>query len=63
MNNLSQRLASVVTTIIFVGILWAIFDRVRIIIWVNTPWWAFLLMIVVLFLAIDYLVHRAFGRK
>lgn len=63
MSNLGQRIASVVTTLVFLLILWAIFDRIRIVIWVQTPWWAFLLMIGLLYLIVDYVVHRAFGKK
>lgn len=63
MSKLGQRIASVVTTLVFLLILWAIFDRIRIVIWVQTPWWAFLLMIGLLYLIVDYVVHRAFGKK
>jgi len=49
--------------IIFLWFLSIILRRVWIVIWVQTPWWVLLLIGVILFLAIDYLVHRAFGGK
>ncbi len=63
MNTIGRRVASLVTAVVFLWILWMILGRVWIVIWVATPWWALLLMGVALFLAIDYLVHRAFGSK
>jgi len=63
MHSVKQRIASLITMVIFLGILWVILGRVWIVIWVQIPWWALLLLGVILFLVIDYLVHRAFGGK
>jgi sterol desaturase/sphingolipid hydroxylase (fatty acid hydroxylase superfamily) len=63
MRTVGQRIASLVTVIIFLWILSIILRRVWIVIWVQTPWWVLVLIGVILFLAIDYLVHRAFGGK
>ena len=61
MSNLRRRLASLVTAVIFGFILWRILERVFVVIWVRTPWWGLLIMLVVLFLIIDYAVGKAFG--
>jgi hypothetical protein len=63
MSNWRRRLASLVTAVIFGFILWRILDRVFVVIWVRTPWWGLLIMLVVLFLIIDYAVGKAFGTK
>jgi hypothetical protein len=63
MRTVGQRIASLVTVIIFLWLLSIILRHVWIVIWVQTPWWVLVLIGVILFLAIDYLVHRAFGGK
>jgi hypothetical protein len=63
MTNWRRRLASLVTAIIFGFILWRLLERVFVVIWVRTPWWGLIIMLVVLFLIIDYAVSRAFGVK
>lgn len=56
-----QKLAAIVTTVVFGFILWKLLERTFVLIWVNTPWWGALLMLGVLFLLIDYAISRAFG--
>lgn len=56
-----QKLAAIVTTVVFGFLLFKLLERTFVIIWVNTPWWGALLMLVVLFLLIDYLIGRVFG--
>ncbi len=63
MRTVGQRIASLVTVVLFLWILSIILRRVWIVIWVQTPWWVLVLIGVLLFLAIDYLVHRTFGGK
>jgi len=45
-----------------VAVLWFILSRLRIVVFINLPWWGLLLLIlvpvVVLFLAIDHLINR-----
>ena len=60
-QKIRQKLAAIVTTVVFGFILWKLLERTFVLIWVNTPWWGALLMLVVLFLLIDYLISRAFG--
>ena len=59
---MSSRLASLLAAIVAVMVLWFILSRLRIVVWVNLPWWGLLLLIlvpvVVLFLAIDHLINR-----
>ena len=56
-----QKAAAVVTTAIFAFLLWQVFQRLFVVIWVQTPWWGLLIMLVVLFLLIDFMVGRLFG--
>lgn len=58
---LRRRIASVVTTAIMAYILYRLIDRLFIVIWVQVPWWGLVLLAVLLFLAVDFMVNRAFG--
>ncbi len=57
-----SRLSSLLAAIVAVMVVWFILSRLRIVVWVNLPWWGLLLLIlvpvVVLFLAIDHLINR-----
>lgn len=53
-----RRAASLSTAIALLITLYLIWTKLRIVIFVNLPWWGFLLLIVVLFLAIDYVLDR-----
>lgn len=55
-----QRLASIVTTVIFAYILFRVLDRLFIVVWVRMPWWGLIVAAIVLYLAIDYFVHKIF---
>ncbi len=55
-----QRLASLITTLIFAYILYRVLDRLLIVVWVQMPWWGLLIVGVVLYLVIEHLVHRIF---
>ena len=59
---MSSRLSSLLAAIVAVMVLWFILSRLRIVVWVNLPWWGLVLLIlvpvVVLFLAIDHLINR-----
>ena len=53
-----RRVASIITTIIMGYIFYRVLDRLFVVVLVQMPWWGFILMAVLLFLAIDYLVNR-----
>lgn len=55
-----QRLATIVTTLIFAYILFRVLDRLFIVVWVQMPWWGLILAAFALYLAIDYFVHKLF---
>lgn len=57
-----NHLASFVTALIFIVILWQIWERTRIVILVQVPWWGLVIALVVVFLVIDYVVSRLFRR-
>ncbi|MBX3010904.1 MAG: hypothetical protein KF832_05330 [Caldilineaceae bacterium] len=57
-STVKQRLAALVTTIIFGYILLRVIDRLFLVVWVQMPWWGLLIAAVVLYLLIDHLVHR-----
>jgi hypothetical protein len=44
-------------------VLWLIWSRLHIVIWVPMPWWGLLILGVLLFLALDYLIARIFARR
>jgi hypothetical protein len=56
-----NRLSSLLAAILAVAVLWFILSRLRIVVFVNLPWWGLLLLILVpvvaLFLAIDHLIN------
>lgn len=55
--------SSMLTLTVLVLVLWLIWVRLHIVVWVTMPWWGLLLGALLLFLALDYLVHRIFGRR
>lgn len=62
-KKIRQKLAAILTTVVFGFILWKLLERTFVLIWVNTPWWGALIMLIVLFLLIDYTISRAFGTR
>lgn len=44
-------------------VLWLIWSRLHIVIWVPVPWWGLLLMGLLLFLGLDYLLGRILTRR
>lgn len=44
-------------------VLWLIWSRLHIVIWVPLPWWGLLLAGLLLFLALDYLLSKIFARR
>ncbi len=58
-----KRLSSLITAVIFVAILLIVLDRLHIVVWVQTPWWALILGGIVLFLLIDFAVSRVIGKE
>jgi hypothetical protein len=53
-----RKLASIITTLIMGYILYRVIDRLFIVMWVQVPWWGLILLLVLLFFAIDYMVNR-----
>ena len=50
--------SSLLTLVALAVVFWLIWSRLRIVIWVAMPWWGLLLGALLLFLALDYLLHR-----
>lgn len=57
-TTIKQRLATLITTVIFAYILFRVLDRLLIVIWVQVPWWGLMIAAIILYLVIDHLVHR-----
>lgn len=55
--------SSLLTALALVIALWLIWDRLRIVVFVPIPWWGLLIAVVLLFLVIDYALHRVFNRR
>ena len=60
---MKRRLSSLISAALFLLIVWAVLDRLHIVIMVQTPWWGLLLMGVVLFLIIDFAISRIFKNE
>ncbi|WP_238613564.1 hypothetical protein [Candidatus Oscillochloris fontis] len=59
-----QRAYSALLTLAALGfVLWLIWSRLRIVVWVSMPWWGLLLVGLILFVSIDFLIHRVLGGK
>jgi hypothetical protein len=43
-------------------VLWLIWQRLHIVIFIPVPWWGFLIMAILLFLAVDYVLDRLLRR-
>ncbi len=63
MNRLRQRLISLISAVIFLGFLYALFKKLTIVTWIPVPWWGALLGLVVLFVMIKTFVARTLGGK
>jgi hypothetical protein len=59
---MGRRTGGIATVIALAVTLWIIVSRLHIVFWVQLPWWGFLLMAALLFLAIDYLIGRVLSR-
>lgn len=44
-------------------VLWLIWTRLHIVLWVPLPWWGLLIMGLLIFLALDYLIAKIFARR
>ena len=60
---MKRRLSSLISAVIFLGIVWVVLDKLHIVILVQTPWLGLLLMGVVLFLIIDFAISRIFKNE
>jgi len=56
--TVKQRLATLITTVIFAYILFRVLDRLFVVIWVQMPWWGLIIAAIVLYLVIEHLVQR-----
>jgi len=50
------------TAIALLITLWLIWSKLRIVVFVHMPWWGFLILGVLLFLAVDYILSKLFDR-
>ncbi len=55
--------SSLLTLVALALVLWLIWSRLHIVVWVTLPWWGLLLGALGLFLAFDFLLHRVFGKR
>ncbi|NNJ12303.1 hypothetical protein EKD04_018415 [Chloroflexales bacterium ZM16-3] len=55
--------SSILTLAALVIVLWLIWSRLHIVVWVAVPWWGLLIGALLLFLAFDYLLHQVFARR
>lgn len=55
--------SSLITFAALLFVLWLIWSRLHIVIWVQVPWWVLVIGVIVLFLVVDYLLQRIFARR
>jgi hypothetical protein len=60
---MSRSARSALSLGILALVLWLIWSRINIVIWVPLPWWGLLIMGLLIFLALDYLIARIFARR
>jgi hypothetical protein len=59
-----SRAGRTLIAVVALGIvLWLIWSRLQIVIWVPLPWWGLLIGALLLFLALDYLIAKIFARR
>jgi protein-S-isoprenylcysteine O-methyltransferase Ste14 len=58
-----QRLASLISSALFLGFLWVLFKKMIIVTWITMPWWGLILLLIVLFFFIETIVSRTLGAK
>ena len=60
--NVRERLSSLLLAIVVVAVLWFVLSRLIVVVFVPVPWWGLalfiLVAILVLYLALDHLIHR-----
>jgi hypothetical protein len=59
---LRRAYSSIITLAVLLLVLWLIWSRLHIVVWVAVPWWGLVLGGLALFLALDYLLHRVLRR-
>lgn len=59
-QTMRRRVQAFVTTLVFGAILWFIWQRTFIVLYVNIPWWVAVVLLIVLFLVVEHLVSRVF---
>jgi hypothetical protein len=60
---MSRRGRTLLSLGVLALVLWLIWSRLHIVIWVPMPWWGLLLAGLLLFLALDYLLGRILARR
>jgi hypothetical protein len=58
-----QRLASLVSSALFLGFLWVLFKKMIVVTWITVPWWGFILSLILFFFFIETVVSRTLGAK
>jgi hypothetical protein len=54
--------SSLISVAALLIVLWLIWQRLHILIVIPVPWWGFLIMAILLFLAVDYILDRLLRR-
>jgi hypothetical protein len=57
-TRVKQRVATLISVVVFGYLVLQVLDRLNIVVWVHMPWYVLVLLGVGTFLAIDYLANR-----
>lgn len=60
---MKRRLSTFITTLIIAFILWQIWQKLHIVVFINVPWWGAILLVIALFIVLDLIVDRLLSRK
>jgi hypothetical protein len=58
-----QRLASLISSALFLGFLWVLFKKMIVVTWITIPWWGFILLLILFFVFIETVGSRTLGAK
>lgn len=60
---MNRRLSSLATAAALILVLWLIWSRLHIVIWVPVPWWVALIGVVLLFLIVQHVIASLLSRR
>lgn len=57
-----KRQGGLLMGIALLVVLWLVWQKLHFVVWINIPWWGFLLLVVGAVLLLEFALERIFGR-